>query len=85
MSLLLKRRGRVKFVPMERDVLIVDMLANGKRVGDIARECEMSVRTLEGIVNRLKAGCGARTIAHLVTRFVELGYLSIETKADGKV
>lgn len=82
---LLKSRKRVCFVPMERDVLIVGMLANGKRVGDIARECEMSVRTLEGIVNRLKAGCGAKTIAHLVTRFVEMGYLSIETKADEKV
>lgn len=59
-----------KKIVSERDVVIVGLLAKGKKNHEIATELKMNLRTLEAKLAKLKKSFDCNTVAHLVATFV---------------
>lgn len=59
-----------------RDLKVVSMIANGFRTREIAEELDLSVRTIEGIVDKIRFKVDAESQSHMVAIFFRKGLIS---------
>jgi len=60
----------------QKDIEVVLRLSNGLKNEQIAKELELSRRTVEGKLNNLRSKTGCRTLAELVATFFRNGLIS---------
>lgn len=73
MEVLVQRDSSV--IVSERDVKIVEDYSNGKPKTVIAKEYKLSSRTVEAILNKLRAQFDCRTVTQLAATFLRNGLI----------
>lgn len=59
-----------------KEAMVVRMLSEGKKAAEIARTMELSTRTAEAYIDRIRAIYGAKNTPHLVAIFYQRKILS---------
>jgi DNA-binding NarL/FixJ family response regulator len=73
MEVVVQRNGDV-IIP-ERNIKIVEDYSNGKSIKEIAKEQDLSFRTVEAIFNKLRYQFGCKNIVHLVSTLLRKGVI----------
>lgn len=68
MSVVIKGENTV--IISEREIKIIQMIANGTTAKQAAIEMDIKARTMEGIINKLRGEFDCNTLSHLVATFL---------------
>jgi DNA-binding CsgD family transcriptional regulator len=69
--------------PTERQMILIVRIANGERIGDIAKNEHLSVTSVEKGLKSARKRLGANTLPHLISICIARGLL--EWEEEGQV
>lgn len=65
-------------IPEVTNIQLVQFLANGFIVKEISETTGTNSRTIESRIKKLRKTTGAKTVAHLVAKYFNLGLITVE-------